>query len=118
VVHALDDDQNLDVVDEGGPGTLLVQITMLDIDSNIPPEAPDPGKKVRPVTAQGVVVFDLIDAETGVLQARVGERRRSRRAKGVEVPEGVGERWVQVFELAESAAIDLRTELDRLRDGA
>lgn len=117
VAAELDRSASFEVVQDGSKDTLLVQVAVIDIDSNIPPEPPGPNDNPRPVRAQAVIVFDLVDAETGVLLARFSERTRSRRGGGSDLPSEIDGRWERVYTMAEAAATDLGTELERLRVG-
>ena len=60
------------------------------------------------------IAFDLIDAETGILLARVGETRKSRKAGDSVMPPEVGPEWVSIWSWAEQTAVDLRQELERV----
>jgi hypothetical protein len=74
VVKELGRSKLFEVTDTVGPGTLLVRGAVLDIVSNVPPHLSGGGIHLASV-GQATMVFELIDAETGVIQARVAERR-------------------------------------------
>ena len=63
-----------EVVDEVGPGTLIVRAGFLDITSNVPPNVERYGNIHLASVGEATIVFELIDASTGVIQARAGER--------------------------------------------
>jgi len=65
-----------EVVDEVGPDTLLVRASLLDIISNVPPNYTGTADVYLSAVGEATFFFELIDAETGEVQATVGERRR------------------------------------------
>jgi len=77
VVKELARSKMFEVVEEVGPDTLLVRGAVLDIVSEVPPNLGRSSVKVHLASVgEATMVFELIDAETGVIQARVAERRR------------------------------------------
>jgi hypothetical protein len=57
----------------------------------------------------------VVDAETGVIQARFSEFSRSKKVKNpVEVPDA-GAQWVNISSWAGQAAAEFRQELERVR---
>ena len=102
------------LVEEGGPETLFVRATVTDIVSDIASKSSKKGKNPKPFSAQGAIVFDLIDAETGVILARFGERRKSQKAGDSVTPPDAGAEWVNIWSWAERAAAELRLELERV----
>ena len=64
---------------------------------------------------QGTIVFDLIDGETGVIQMRIGERRKCRRAKDSPSSAAATGPWPNVGHWVELAAADLSRELRRVQ---
>jgi hypothetical protein len=103
-----------EVVDTPGPGTLIVRPSVVDIVSRELADAghkPDPG---APPIVRGTIVFDLIDADSGVIQARVSDRR------GVDADacHESDERWGPVMSWARSAAADLCGELEKMSEQA
>ena len=104
----------IELVEEGGPETLFVRATVTDIVTDIASKSEKSGKNPKPFSVQGDITFDLIDAETGVILARVGENRKSRKAgDSVALPDA-GAEWVNIWSWAEQAAADLRAELERI----
>jgi len=69
------------------------------------------------VLSQGTIVFDLIDGETGVIQARLGERRKCRPSKDASSVESTGP-WPCAGAWTEDAVTDLCQELKRVQGGA
>jgi hypothetical protein len=114
VVSQLGGCEVIELVEAGGPDTLFVRATITDIVTDIASKSGKSGKDPRPYSVQGDIAFDLIDAETGVLLARVGERRKSRKADESVEPPDAGPEWVNIWFWAEQAAADLRRELERV----
>ena len=65
-----------ELVDEVGPDTLLVRASLLDIVSNVPPNYTGTADVYLSAVGEATFFFELIDAETGEVQATVGERQR------------------------------------------
>ena len=103
------------VVHEAGPGTLVLRAAVTNLVCECPAESSAQDKDPEPVSAQGNIVFDLVDAESGVIQARIGERRKCRREDGSVAPDEIEPRWIDVCTWAKDAASDLRDELERVR---
>ena len=104
----------IELVEEGGPETLFVRATVTDIVTDIASKSTKAGRNPKPFSVQGDIAFDLIDAEAGVLLARVGERRKSQKAGDSVTPPDAGAEWVNIWSWAERAAADLRQELERV----
>ena len=113
-VSELGSGELIELVEEGGPETLFVRATISNIVTDIASKSGKAGKTPKPFTVQGNIAFDLIDAETGVLLARVGENRKSRKADDSVTPPEAGAEWVNIWSWAERAAADLRLELERV----
>ena len=104
----------IEMVEEGGPETLFVRATVTDIVTDIASKSGKSGKNPKPYSVQGDIAFVLIDAETGVILARVGESRKSRKAGDSVPPPAAGAEWANIWSWAERAAADLRQELERV----
>lgn len=106
--------EGLALVEETGPGTLILRASVLDILSKIPVRSEGETELRGKLIAQGTIVFDLIDAETGVILARLSERRKIFRenAKG---SADFTMLWADVQEWARRAAADLLVELEETR---
>jgi hypothetical protein len=63
-----------EVVDSEGPGTLTVRSNLMDIVWNVPPDFMGSGDIYLSAVGYAHVVFELIDSETGVIQARFEEK--------------------------------------------
>ena len=106
-----------EVVDEVGPDTLIVRVAMLDIVSDVPPSRPGAQDTYLSAVGEATFLFELIDSETGVIQARVGERRRIQprsRMQGVSsVPANSSTVWAEVKIWADQLAEDFRRALEK-----
>jgi hypothetical protein len=105
-----------EIVDQVGPGTLLVRASVLDIVSNVPPNYDEVEINLSSV-GEATFIFELIDAETGQVLATGGERRTIQRPTSRTV--GVGpvsssaaDVWAKVEQWATEAAKDLRKALE------
>jgi hypothetical protein len=111
-----------EVVDEVGPGTLIVRAGFLDITSNVPPNVERYGNVHLAAVGEATIVFELIDASTGVIQARAGERRLIQpeaRMRGVNTaPANAATVWADVERWAREQAQDLRKALEKAKKKA
>jgi len=100
----------VDQVESEGPGTLIIQpvITEVEISSSSKNRSSE-GREL-PVLKEGMIVFDLLDAESGEIVARFAESRRCKAPKGAKKAAGA---WPNLPFWAEGAAADLRQELAR-----
>jgi len=121
VVKELARSKQFSVTDEIGPGTLLVRGAVLDIVSYVPPHLSGGGIHLASV-GEATMVFELIDAETGVIQARAAERRsiqpdvRMNRVNAA--PTNSATVWADVERWARDEAQVLRKELDKAKKKA
>jgi hypothetical protein len=100
-----------ELVEDAGPGTLLFRVMVTEIMTDIAEKS----SKEKPFSVQGNFLIDVVDAETGIIQARFGEFSRSKKVKNpVEVP-GAGAQWVSISSWAGKAATEFRQELERIR---
>ena len=122
VVKELGRSKLFEVVDTVGPGTLLVRAGVLDIVSDVPPDATRRGEVYLAAVGSGVIFFELIDAETGVIQARVAERRniqpQSRMQSVNTIPTNANTVWIEVERWAREQAQKLRKELEKAKKKA
>jgi hypothetical protein len=106
--------EEFEVVQESGPETLYMRVMITDIVTDIASKSSKSGKDPKPFSAQGTITIDLIDVETGVVQARFGEHSKSRKSTdSATIPEA-GPQWKNIWMWAERAATDLRQELERV----
>ncbi|MCP4902257.1 MAG: DUF3313 domain-containing protein [bacterium] len=81
---------------ESSPSTLILQIALLDVTT----------QKGIPRLDEATILFDVIDSETGVIQARFGQRSN--------IPFGRGRPWEDVGLWAQKAAWDLQYTLRKV----
>jgi hypothetical protein len=121
VVKELARSKMFEVTDTVGPGTLLVRGAVLDIVSNVPPNLSGGGIHLASV-GQATMVFELIDAETGVVQARAAERREiqppTRMNTVNSAPVNSASVWNDVEQWARGQAQVLRKALDKAKKKA
>jgi len=117
IVTELDAKTEFEVVDDSGPGTLVLQATVTDAVFDETTKIKTADGEPALVLSQGTIVFDLIDGETGVIQARLGERRKCRPSKDASSVESTGP-WPCAGAWTEDAVTDLCQELKRVQGGA
>lgn len=121
-VKELERSKLFQVVDEVGPDTLILRSGVLDIVSDVPPPYSGMSNIYLSSVGQATIVFQLIDAETGVIQATAGERQeiqpRGRGHMVSNIPVSENTVWVEVERWARQAAQDLRKALEKARKKA
>ena len=104
-----------ELVDETDRDTLLLRSAVVDIVSKKPSRAARKKGIDAPLLVEGTLVFELVDAETGVIAARLGERRTIEQVD-VDAADPATP-WEAVGEWARHAGADLRMELERFCNG-
>jgi hypothetical protein len=121
-VAELERSKLFEVVDAVGPGTLIVRAGFLDITSYVPPDPTRGGDIHLAAVGEATIVVELIDAETGVIQARAAERRLIQpeaRMRGVNpAPANSATVWADVERWAREQAQDLRKALEKAKKKA
>ena len=111
-----------EVVDRVGPETLIVRAGFLDIVSDVPPNVERYGNIHLASVGEATIVFELIDASTGVIQARAAERQQIQpewRTRGVNTaPANSATVWADVERWAREQAQDLRKALEKAKKKA
>ena len=106
-----------ELVDEIGPDTLLIRAMVVDIVSNVPPSFTGTADIHLSSVGEASFIFELIDAESGVVQATVGERRLIQppgRMNDVNAaPANSATVYSDIERWANSVARDLRTALEK-----
>ena len=97
-----------------GPNTLVLQPIITDVVFTSSSKNKSEDGRELPTLSQGTIVFDLIDGETGLIVARLGERLKCKPPKGTESTSGV---WPNLAYWTECAAADLELELERVQVG-
>lgn len=106
--------KGLTQVGEAGPETLMLRAAILDVTTNVP------ANTVRALDVglvdigEARIIFDLIDSETGVVQARLGETRYIQSWRGNGNAETV---WAEVDRWARQVAFDLHRTVKKFADG-
>lgn len=120
-VKELSRSKMFEVTDTVGPGTLAVRGAVTDIVSFVPPRLTGGGIHLASV-GQATMIFELIDAETGVVQARVAERRNIQpdaRMNSVNTaPVNSATVWSDVERWAHDQAQTLRKALEKAKKKA
>jgi len=110
------------VVDQVGPRTLIVRAGFLDVISHVPPNVDRYENIHLASVGEATILFELIDAATGVIQARAGERRLIQpdaRMRGVNTaPANSATVWNDVERWARERAQDLRKALEKAKKKA
>jgi len=117
IVNELERSGAFQLVHDVGPDTLVLRASFIDVVSDISSKSSSSDESQVPATAQGEIFFDLIDAETGVIQARIGERRKCRKENHASSSGDCDVLWANVCAWAEHTAADLCRELERVRNG-
>jgi hypothetical protein len=123
IVKELGRSKKFELVDEIGPGVLLMRGAFLDVISTVPPSRAGLVDVYLTSVGEATMVFELIDSETGVIQARVGERRRiqppgATMNQVAAMPSTSATIWADVNQWASKVAYDLRVALDRAKKKA
>ena len=118
-VAELERSKLFEVVDQVGPETLIVRAGFLDIVSDVPPNVERYGNIHLASVGEATIVFELIDATTGVIQARAAERQQIQpewRTRGVNTaPANSATVWSDVERWAREQAQDLRKALEKAK---
>ena len=118
-VAELERSKLFEVVDTVGPETLIVRAGFLDIVSDVPPNVERYGNIHLASVGEATIVFELIDASTGVIQARAAERQQIQpewRTRGVNpAPANSATVWSDVERWARDQAQDLRKALEKAK---
>ena len=117
VVKELGRSKQFEIVDVIGPGTIAVRGAVLDIVSTVPPNVGRQANVHMAYMGEATFFFELIDAETGVIMARVGDRRYIQPPAGMnsvnQAPTNAATVWNDVDMWARDQAMTLRRELDK-----
>jgi hypothetical protein len=117
VAEELARSKRFDIVDTIGPDTLIVRGMVLDITSYVPPNVGRRGNVYLSSMGEAIFAFELIDAGTGVIQARTADRRliqpRSQMNEVSRVPTTRATVWNNVEIWATEQVRTLRQQLDK-----
>lgn len=117
LLKGLERTKQFEIVDTVGPGTLIVRALVLDIVSNIPPNVGRQANVHLASMGEATFVWELIDAETGVIQARSADRRYIQPPVAMNTvnaaPTNASTAWNYVELWANDQALTLRRVLDK-----
>lgn len=117
VVKELGRSKQFEIVDQIGPDTLAVRGAVIDIVSTVPTNIGRQGNVHLAYMGEATFYFELIDAETGVIQARVGDRRYIQPPSGMNsvntAPTNSATVWNDVDMWARDQAMTMRRALDK-----
>lgn len=113
IVSELNCNAELEMVHASDAETLVLRAAVTDVVFDETSKIKTADGEPAPVLSQGTIVFDLIDGETGVIQARMGERRKCRVPKDTS-PDDENGSWSSAAGWAQLAASDLCQELKRV----
>ena len=117
VVKELGRSKQFEIVDTVGPGTLLIRAAVLDIISNVPPNVGRSANVHLNSMGEATFVFELIDADTGIIQGRTADRRYIQPPAAMNTvssaPTNSATVWNYVEMWAQDQAMTLRRGLDK-----
>ena len=117
VVKELGRSKQFEIVDTVGPDTLLIRAAVIDIISNVPPNVGRSANVHLNSMGEATFVFEVIDAETGVIQARTADRRYIQPPSAMNTvsaaPTNSATVWNYVDMWAQDQAMTLRRTLDK-----
>ncbi len=112
----------LPVSEQPGPGVLAVRSAVLDIVSQVPGPYTGTANVHLSAVGEATVVFELVDASSGVVQARLAERCRiqppERMFEVGGAPASSATVWSEIERWAHHRALALRRWLERERAAA
>jgi hypothetical protein len=114
--------RKFDIVSEPGPGTLLLQGSVLDIVSHVPPEFTGRSEIYLSSVATVTLVIQLFDAQTGQLLAHAEERKKIQQPGGGRIdqftmPANSVTVWADIKRWARSSASRLRKAMEKAQKG-
>lgn len=106
--------KNFTLVDELGPGTLIMRGAVLDVISKVPPDTIGFSEIYLNSIGEATLVMELIDGQTGAVVAVVAERRHLQAPGGsMAMPTNRATIIGDIKRWARSSANRLRTALDK-----
>lgn len=117
LLEGIERSKQFEIVDSIGSGTLIVRAEILDIVSNVPPNVGRLANVHLSSMGEATFVWELIDAETGVIQARSADRRYIQPPAAMNTvnaaPTNASTAWNYVELWANDQALTLRRVLDK-----
>lgn len=106
--------ERFELVGERGPGVLVVEASLLDVVSYVPPEPPGRAQFYLRTVGEATLVLELRDGETGAVLARAVDRRAAEDAGRTMRRSTPAMNAQQVRRVARLWATTLRERLDEL----
>ncbi|MEH6593462.1 MAG: DUF3313 family protein [Halioglobus sp.] len=121
-VKELSKSKKFSIVEEAGPGTILLEGGVVDIVSHVPPEMTGRNDVYLSSVATVTLVLELIDSETGQVLAYVEERKKIEQPGGGRIdsftmPANSVTIWADVGRWARSSASRLRSSMEKAQKG-
>lgn len=121
-VKELSKSKKYDLVEKAGPGTILLEASVLDIVSHVPPQMTGRSEVYLSSVASVTLVLELIDSETGQIIAYIEERRKIQppgggRIDSFSMPANSVTIWSDVSRWARSSASRLRSSMEKAQKG-
>ena len=105
--------KKFEVVDDVGPGTIIMRGAILDIISRVPPETVGRSEIYLASIGEATLILELLDAETGDVLAVVAERRAMGQSYMTSMPTNNVTILADIRRWARREATTLRVELDK-----
>jgi hypothetical protein len=112
-IEELSDLERFTIVDEPGPGVLILHAGILDIVSRVPPEPMGRGEIYLRSTGEATLVLEFRDAPSNAVLVRVADRR-SAEQRGIAMPSNPVSNTSNVRSMVAQWARILRKSLDRI----
>ncbi|MCP4901504.1 MAG: DUF3313 domain-containing protein [bacterium] len=116
----LGEKESFQLTAESGADTLILRTAIVDVVLNLPDKNTRRVESTADIVGEGTILFDLLDSTTGVIKARMADRRAIRR-----IDEGVSHYgasltteaalWSDIERWARRAAADLRFEIRKAK---
>lgn len=121
-VKELSRSKKYDIVESAGPGTILLEGSVLDIVSHVPPQMTGRSDMYLSSVASVTLVLELMDSETGQIIAYIEERRKIEppgggRIDSFSMPANSVTIWSDVGRWARSSASRLRSSMEKAQKG-
>lgn len=104
----------LEFTDQEGPETLLLEISLLDIVSNVPPQSASRGEIYLSEVGSATLALELKDSESRAIMARVSDRRAAEQNTGELQYVSRAIAWSEVRQLAAHWGRLMRIRIDQM----
>jgi len=103
--------QKFQLVDQPGPGVLLIWGGLVDVVSYVPPDSIGRGNIYLNSVGEATLVIEIRDSQSNAVLVRIADRRAAQ-SSGVALPSNSVTNWSEVQQLARTWATLLRTRLE------